>query len=259
MRTMIARGGTLLAAAVLLPACAVRQIREAQDAFNEAARQENRDRFAGNALANASTVAANYRLALAALNRELKENEGALKADNLLGTALVLKALSLWRIADLEDDARAGDELGDLLPRIRTLAGDGTIQLGTRDRVLVEALAGLRDHDLGLRKTTYADAKKFFASAIKGLGDSLATVKPPEGHSVRVYVMLAQLSSYIAWKDAVYRFIKVPAEQTATMGPLNSEFDALALQLKPFWPSQPSLHDLVKKLCLAMGRPAPAF
>src|SRR5262245_52301696 len=91
--------------------CAARQIRAAQDAFNEAARSENAQRAAvlngGHPTIDASSAAASYRTALKLLDAELEAHQVDLTQEKLLGTALMLKAMALWRLADLEAGSKS--------------------------------------------------------------------------------------------------------------------------------------------------------
>ncbi|HVE42677.1 MAG TPA: hypothetical protein VNM14_22545 [Planctomycetota bacterium] len=240
--------------------CTVRHIREAQDSFNEAAGVENQQRFdraPRNGIRDLSSATANYKLALAAVNAELESNPSDLQAENLLATALMLKALCLWRIADLDNSDERGNEMGTVLKAIDDLVAKKTLTLGTRDQVLLKALPGLRDHDRGLRAKTLETAKPFFKSCFAVLDSALSDVKPPENHPIWTYVRLAQLSTLIAWKDAVFRHRSDPNERRTEMAEPNASFDSSALLLKPRWATDPSLYPAVVQLCKEMGRTPP--
>lgn len=115
---------SLLLWVAVLGGCS-RYLSDAQDHFSRAAAEETRLFGAGLAadggLVRQTSAATDYRLALDLLDRELSENEGRLRDERLYGTALMLKALCLWRLADL-DAAGAGplaDELAASLATIR--------------------------------------------------------------------------------------------------------------------------------------------
>lgn len=198
-----------LSLSVLLTACPahIRGVREAQDAFDRAATEEGRLTAAGlgteTGLLTQSSSTAEYRVALALLSREIDRHQRQLRGDRLLGTALVLKALCLWRLADLEatDETGWGEELAATLTRIER---DDSLVLGERDRVLVAALPGLRDHDRGLRAADYESASRLFASALEIVGRAAESAPPL--HPVRTYLRLAQLATCRAWQSAAYAF-----------------------------------------------------
>ena len=72
--------------------------------------------------------------------------------------------------------------------------------LGTRDKVLLRALPGLREHALGLQQSDPKKAQRFFESALSTLEKSLSDVNPPEDHPVRAYIRLAQMRTLRAWR-----------------------------------------------------------
>ena len=87
---------------ITVTACTARYIRQAQDEFSRGAQLENAAFARGydidfNYFAEDTTAA--YRISLSLVNRELKENESDLRQDKLYGTALMLKAMCLWRLA----------------------------------------------------------------------------------------------------------------------------------------------------------------
>lgn len=202
----------------LLAGCTAASLRRAQDAFNGAAAAEAAQRDAGmwgdGGLSLGVSALGQYRAALHEVDEQLQDHTEDLRGDQLLGTAYMLKALCLWRIADLADgeaaSASAADPLDATLATIRNELDAERIVLGTRDRVLLDGLPGLRDHDRGLRATKLdgdAGAARYFDSAILTLDKALAAVAPPPQHPVRVYVHLAQLSSLRAWQSAAFGFL----------------------------------------------------
>ena len=203
-------------------ACTARHIRGAQDEFNRAAAAENAA-FARGYAANGSELAANpaagYRLSLALVNRELADNEAKLRTDRLYGTALVLKAMCLWRLAgdsaggqratDDEADAPgpAGTELSATIAKVTQEHAAGKAVLGTRDLAMLKALPGLRDHDLGLQAKSYAKAEAHFESSLDVVGRVVVDENlVPKGHPVAIYLRMAMLSTCRAWHSAAYAF-----------------------------------------------------
>ena len=85
-----------------------RYIRSAQNHFNQAAQQENqllaKSLAAYQAGADASGTASalsDYKMALILVDRAIRKNGAKLRQEKLLGTAYMIKAMSLWRISDL--------------------------------------------------------------------------------------------------------------------------------------------------------------
>jgi hypothetical protein len=189
--------------------CAARQIRAAQDAFNEGARSENAQRAAvlngGHPSVDASSAAASYRTALQLLDAELQAHQADLTQEKLLGTALMLKAMALWRLADLEAGSKSAPDRAMLQAAIAA-AKNADDQLGTRDRVMADALPGLYDHDLGLQAANLNDARRFFLSAYRVVRTATNQSGVPKNHPVVTYMSLAQLSTLRSYQAAIYRF-----------------------------------------------------
>lgn len=237
--------------------CAARHIREAQSAFNEAARAENEQRAhalsGGSPLLDSSSAAAGYRLSLDLLEVELAQHEEKLREEKLLGTALVLKALCLWRLADLEDDEQASSDLSTTLQRIEQEQTSGTLALGTRDRVLVSALDGLRDHDRGLRASNLDEAADNFSSAVTVLDQALANGRLPPNHPVRVYLQLSQLASLRAWQAAVYEFEPDRRARKPLVQEIHTKAKQVVKSLEEATKFDPELRALVEQYEAAIG------
>src|SRR4051812_28872527 len=90
----------------LASGCAsVNRLREAHDAFNQAAAVENAQRFDSNpasATASLSAVRTGYASALLSLDKMESADERSLRQDGLWGTALTLKALCQWRLGQFQ-------------------------------------------------------------------------------------------------------------------------------------------------------------
>lgn len=259
--------GLVLAIAVVLISgvgCSVRRIHEAQEAFNRGSLAELQapDRSAAGAwsplVPSGSPAAAEYQLSLMLVERELRENAGALEEDGLYGNALVLKALCLWRLGDLDElpvgRANYEAELDKAIGAIAKLPPD---KLGTRDRVLSNALPGLRDHDRGLRQTSYPEAMNNFKSAIEKLDIALQDQNLPEGHSIRAYIHLAQLRTCRVWLEFAGQ------EESGTNKNLvaapNAKYDEIIINLRPLWQGDKRLYKFVCGLAAGMGRNDPPF
>ena len=254
-----------------------RHIRAAQDSFNQAAAEENRLFAAGLStevgLLSQSSAAGDYHIALALLDRELDENEEALRRDRLYGTALMLKALALWRLADLEglnepqlndetatgeevlaaSGAPADDELVATLARLRAEMEAGRITLGERDRVLLVALPGLRDHDRGLRAPDYPTARRFFQSALELMDHSLEVESTPKQHPVRVYIRLAELSTCRAWQSAAFALLPLREAEEETNERVLPRAEEILAELESLAQKDSRLREQIDELKLRLG------
>jgi hypothetical protein len=128
-------------AAAFLAACAASSaLRDAQDAFNTAASLDNRAQSAaelqsGESGAVASSLGrdAAYAAVIERIDGMTWRERSQLASDKLLGNALTLRVLSLWRLGRF-DDARADAD---------KLLEEGAPEVAARDRALLEALPGL--------------------------------------------------------------------------------------------------------------------
>jgi hypothetical protein len=247
---------------LLLAACSARRIREAQDAFNQAATAEQQIEAMPTAgvegLRGSSSAASGYAVALGLLDEELTQNEAALRQEDLLGTALVLKALCLWRIEALTHDTDGASPpsqmSSDEFAAIEAKASQAGVVLGTRDRVLLAALPGLREHDRALRAADYATASRFFRSAFTVMGSALDTVKPPPNHPVRAYIRLAQMRTLRAWLAANYAMNGRNAQETRA---IHDAFHQVADALAPQIDTTPGLKTQIGELAKALGTTYP--
>lgn len=252
----------VLLLAALLAGCGTRHIRAAQDAFNEGAAQENAQRVAalsgGQPAVDATSAAASYRVALRLLDQELADHRDALETDQLLGTALMLRALALWRLADLEAGTATAPARAALDAAIARATGEGGAQLGTRDRTLAAALPGLYDHDAGLRARSLAEADGRFRSAYQLVGEAVRSTDPPANHPVRTYLALAQLTTLRAFQSAIYRFAAAPdgippEHDMRTVRDIHTCAKRVVLQLKPVLRDDVELKQLVERVNTTIG------
>jgi hypothetical protein len=204
----IRRIGIVLLLAFVTAGCGAHRLKEAQDSFNQAAAIEagsslEQEQSGGDPLVGDPQAINNYRMALALTDEALDEHADSLAEDKLYGTALMLKALTSWRIAALDQDADTAD-VRTIVAQIEALAEEQEIVLGTRDRVLLKALPGLHEHALGLQESDPKKAGRLFESALSTLDQALKDGQPPEDHPVRVYIRLAQLRTVRAWRWVSY-------------------------------------------------------
>lgn len=208
MCTVVQRTWIVLMTLLMMAGCGSHQLKTAQDSYNEAALLEAQLSFEeieskGDPLAGTPQALRNYRVALSLTDTALEKHAKGLKQDELYGTALMLKALCQWRIAALDGEADP-DKIKDIIDDIETRVGQENVTLGTRDRVLLKALPGLREHALGLQQSDPNRARRFFESALNTLDQSLSDVNPPQDHPVRTYIRLAQMRTLRAWRWVEY-------------------------------------------------------
>lgn len=198
----------LIAICHFVVGCGAHQLHRAQDSFNQAARIEARVSFEtlsddADPLEGTPQALGNYRLALALTNDALEKYDSSLKKDQLYGTALMLKALCQWRIAALERESDA-EEIRRIVAGIENLVENQGIKLGTRDRVLLKALPGLHEHELGRLQNDPQKAERLFKSALSTLELALEQVNPPRDHPVQAYIRLSQMRILRAWRWTAY-------------------------------------------------------
>jgi len=198
-------------ALVLATGCAgVNRLREAQDAFNQAAALENAIRLDGTQSANAtvtslSAVRNGYTSALLSLDKIETKDIEKLKQDGLWGNVLTIKALTQWRLGLYDKSLNSAAEAKNTVP---------SDQILPRDRALLEALPGLIKIDQAYSKIqTYSKIEdphsKFEevnilltgdVGAIKDLDHARKTVE--RDHPVQIYLIQSQLAAYRNLMDA---------------------------------------------------------
>jgi hypothetical protein len=221
----------LLALAFMVAAigCAeVNHLREAQDAFNQAAHSENALRFnpvPGSDAASLSAAArAGYASVLVSFDRLDPQEINRLKQDKLWGNVLTLKALSQWRLR-LYPQAKKSANTALELP------GD---ELHPRDRTLMTALPALIridqvHHFIALREIKEneeisendfdANIKTPLLNATTILDEARKLVAPDE--PVQIYLIQAQLAAYRNLKIGYRKFS--PGGRDAVPGALKNE------------------------------------
>jgi len=217
---------------VLVAGCAdVNRLREAQDAFNQAAAAENALRLDFNGALDDSvsgTPAAwsaartGYASALLSLDKLSPADEKKLRDDGLWGTALTLKAMSQWRLG----------QFSKALATAAEVQASADSQIYPRDRAVLTALPGLIKTDQAYQKifgaqTLSPDAKAALRPDVEALlvGDHGAIADIQRGrdlvdakHPVQIYLLQAQLAAYrnfMVAQDRLNNHATVPANHPA--------------------------------------------
>ena len=262
-----------------------RYIRNAQNHFNQAAQVENqllaKSLAAYQAGADASSTASSlsdYKMALSLADKAIMENRAKLRQEKLLGTAYMIKAMSLWRISDLngtppailespsdeslrENSVFSSPERKELMALIPTIMQELSdpqhpITLGTRDLVMLKALPGLLDHDRGRLANSLDRADAFFASAYIILGEA-AGAAPPD-HPVHIYIVMAQLQTLNAWTFAIDRFGRMEGmSPVARVKLLSEKIDPRVTRslcsIKPLWQDNDGMRKQLTQFLLFTG------
>jgi hypothetical protein len=269
--------------------CAAGTLRDAQDHFNKGAEVELRaidhSLLSDNPVANPGDAFAalnEYRLANSEVDALIKKDSKALIEAKLLGAAYMLKAMSLWRISDLEGDILKPDEssgaatpvdgvtnsrqeLLNTLNKIEGLQSNREIVLGTRDKVLYKALYGFYDHDGGRSENDYSKARDWFKSAYERLEEALSDNVVPVRHPVRVYVGSAQLRTLAAWNLALYELRKDCSSNPALPSCdllnndqtfINDETKEVICKLRPFYRNNNEVRNQLIQLLSPIGLPS---
>lgn len=204
-RPRLALAVVLLAAVAGAGCASVNRLREAQDAFNQAAAEENRLRFdatlsegaAQGQLAQSTTIQNGYASALLSLDRLEARDAERLKRDRLWGNVLALRAVAQWRLG-LLDQARE---------TAREAQQAGADQVSPRDRALLLALPGLIKTDEAFAVLQRLPAQPTAAQREAALRNVRALVTDAAeaidrgrgaaeaGHPVQLYLVQARLAA----------------------------------------------------------------
>ena len=181
--------------AVLAAGCvSVNRLREAQDAFNQAATAENAVQFENdpaNTAANLASVRAGYASALLSLGKLEPKDERTLQQDGLWGTALTLKSLCQWRLGQYSQALASAVEA----------QGNATNQVYPRDRALLVALPGLIKTDQAYTKIFSNAPLAEVEELLTGPNGAIANIQnaranTDKDHPVQIYLIQAQLAAY---------------------------------------------------------------
>jgi hypothetical protein len=223
---------------LLVAGCAgVNRLREAQDAFNQAAAAENVLRLesaraqegnASDAPAAWSVARNGYASALLSLEKLDKADEKKLRDDGLWGTALTLKALSQWRLG--------------LFSKALATAGEAqknaSDQVYPRDRALLAALPGLIKTDQAYNKILSSNPSlPEIQALLVGQNGAVANIQSARAladkqHPVQIYLIQAQLAGYrnfMVAQDRLNNHATVPENHPARADAIKhlKELDAL--------------------------------
>ena len=183
----------LVAALFALAGCGIdhiRVLREAEQTFSRAAEQENLGRFdsqRSGALPGGVTDITGYRIAAEMTAKLISEKEAELKQDNLLCTAYVIRAFSLWRLGEFAKASAAAEKP----------CGDANAT--PRDRVLLGVLPALVKIDESYARV-FNDKKNEHEEIASDIQSAIATLtqgdaKLPRDHPLRAYLFAARLAA----------------------------------------------------------------
>jgi len=180
-------------------------VREAQAAFSRAATIENRSLLGAEQAVQGSTEAAtDYRMAATTMQKLIADKSDDLKKDNLLCTAMIIAALSWWRLGDNDAALKVVNESANC-----SEAPTGT-QPG-RDLALFQALPGLIRIDQANKKISASSGNDLqFNDVMRLLEDAnniLQTTRSEvgTGHPLQLYLIQSQLAIVRNWQFAIYK------------------------------------------------------
>lgn len=258
MPTVFRKTVLSIALVLVVTGCGAHRLHQAQDIYNQAARIEAQVSFedtqaAGDPLTGDVQALQGYRSALALTNEALDKYDGSLKKDQLYGTALMLKALCQWRVSALDRQADA-NAVKALVAQIEGRVQSEHVVLGTRDQVLLKALPGLHEHEMGLRQHDRRKAARLFQSALETMEMALDQVNPPQDHPIRAYIRLSQMRALRAW-----RWVSLPdepqdiTERRQWHQQWNHRYETYRNALAPLLLANPGLNNRVETMDRAFG------
>jgi hypothetical protein len=184
----------------------IQTLREAEEAFSRAAERENRERLDPNAsLASLGESATGYRVAAQMVNDLVATQREELRRDNLLCTAYLVQAMSLWRLGEHDAAVQVAAQGRDCAPPAPTR--DTT----PRDRVVLYAIPALVRIDqanalVGNSTASEAEfdkAKNEIDRAVRNLEEAQRMAS--RDHPVRGYLMTSKLAALRVWQVAITR------------------------------------------------------
>jgi len=259
LRNRVARCVSVFVAAALVTGCvSINRLREAQDAFNQAAAAENAvriDATPAEATASLTSISSGYASALLSLNKISSGDEQSLQSDGLWGTALTLKALCQWRLG----------QYSAALSNAEVAQEFATNQIYPRDQALLIALPGLIKTDQAYTKilggAPFADVEALLVGPMGAVSDlQKARASVDKNHPVHVYLIQAQLAiyrNYTVAEDRLNHQATVPANSPARANAVSqlAELNDLLKKQKADGPSR-QLVTYWAYLC-GLGPPAP--
>ena len=241
----------------------VNKLREAQDAFNQAASIENSLKLTSihsGAIASLSSSRSAYASALLSINDIGDDDIKSLKDDHLWGTVLTLKALCQWRIGLYSKALETANDAKE----------NYTEQIFPRDLAMLMALPGLIKTDQAYAKIkAFNKDKKDSLEIVEDLQEikDLLTderngaVKDIQNarnflekkHPVQIYLIQAQLAAYRNYMVALYEINnQLVDEQDPARKKANNQlkaFEELIEKLHKEDSELKKLHKYWKNLC----------
>lgn len=197
-----------------LTACAdINRVREAQQAFSDAAMQENKLKLsdysatAGSGLLaqDGAAISTGYTSVILSIDSLASDQVEKLKGDGLWGNVLTLKAMAYWRL---------GKHLKALEVQKEALVIKG--ELGDRDRIMMEILPALIDNDEQRSKMNEIEGvmakgkmEKIKESFVKSMRQIAAKRNQlPNNHPMLNYLLSSELAIYKNIKNVCQRTYK---------------------------------------------------
>jgi tetratricopeptide (TPR) repeat protein len=203
----------------------IRTLREAENTFSEAAAADNRSRLdeaissvdtsdnanshrlaSESAIGEISRAAVGYRLAAKMVDEIISKKRKDLMDDDLLCTAYVIKAMSLWKLGDYEQaigTAQAGENCS---------AANPPGGAAPREMALLKAIPGLARideanallADLNTGQDRYMKIQKEIKEALDILQSASGQISAE--HPVRAYFLLSRLAAIRVWQTAIVKY-----------------------------------------------------
>ncbi len=202
----------------------IQTLREAEEAFSRAAERENRERLDPNApLASLAESATGYRVAAQMVNDLVNTQREELRRDNLLCTAYLIQAMSLWRLGENDAAVQVAAQGRDCAPPAPT--ADTT----PRDRVVLYAIPALVRIDqanaLVVNQTAseaeFDRAKSEIDRAVRILEEAQRMTS--RDHPVRGYLMTSKLAALRVWQVAITREKLVDPKRQEQLAAFNEQ------------------------------------
>ncbi len=202
----------------------IQTLREAEEAFSRASERENRERLDPNApLASLGESATGYRVAAQMVNDLVATQREELRRDNLLCTAYLIQAMSLWRLGENDAAVQVAAQGRDCVPPAPT--ADTT----PRDRVVLYAIPALVRIDqanaLVVNQTAseaeFDKAKSEIDRAVRILEEALRMAS--RDHPVRGYLMTSNLAALRVWQVAITREKLVDPKRQEQLAAFNEQ------------------------------------
>jgi len=213
----------------------IRTLREAEEAFSRAAERENRERLDPSApLASLAESAPGYRVAAQMVDDLVVTQREQLRRDNLLCTAYLVQAMSLWRLGEHDTAVQVAIQGRDCAPP--GPRPDAT----PRDRAVLYAIPALVRIDqanaLAVNPTVseaeFDKAKTEIDRAVGILEEAERMVS--SDHPVRGYLMVSKLAAVRVWQVAVTREKLVDPKRREQQAAFNEQAVKLWLEYRHF-------------------------